>query len=83
MPENVAKLDETVTFEEALKELEALVARMETGKIPLEEAVSLYERGMALKQFCAQKLESARLRVEKVTVQEDGKLQLTPFTEEP
>lgn len=64
--------EKEVSFEQALQELEVLVQKMEAGQVPLEEAVALYERGVSLKKICAKKLEEARLRVEKITLDESG-----------
>jgi len=54
-------------FESSMKELEDIVARMERGDLPLEESLKLYERGTQLTQECRQSLESAELRVRKIT----------------
>lgn len=56
----------TVSFEEALLELERVVKHLEDGRMPLEESLKLYERGSALKAFCEDKLKSARLRIEEI-----------------
>ncbi len=68
----------TLTFEQALSELEQIVARLESGQAPLEDSIRLYERGAALKTHCESRLEAARLRVEKI-VQRAG----APPTAEP
>jgi exodeoxyribonuclease VII small subunit len=52
-----------LTFEKALEELEALVARMEEGKLPLEESLAAYQRGSELVKFCESKLTDAQARV--------------------
>lgn len=52
-----------LTFEKALEELEALVARMEDGKLPLEESLSAYQRGAELIKYCESKLADAQARV--------------------
>ena len=57
-----------MSFEEALAELEKIVQRLESGSAPLEESISIYERGAALKAHCEARLEQARLRVEKVVL---------------
>lgn len=67
-------LPETLSFEEALKELETIVRRLEEGKTSLEEAITAYERGAVLRTFCEQKLKDARLRVEQIMVGTDGVL---------
>jgi exodeoxyribonuclease VII small subunit len=53
----------SLTFEKALEELEALVARMEDGKLPLEESLAAYQRGAELIKFCEGKLSDAQARV--------------------
>jgi len=52
-----------MTFEKALEELEALVARMEGGKLPLEESLAAYQRGAELIKFCESKLTDAQARI--------------------
>jgi exodeoxyribonuclease VII small subunit len=52
-----------LTFEKALEELEALVARMEDGKLPLEESLAAYQRGAELIRFCESKLSDAQARI--------------------
>ncbi len=61
-------------FEEALKELEQIVAKLEQGNVGLEESIHIYERGEALKAHCEQLLKKAELRIEKITLGADGKL---------
>jgi exodeoxyribonuclease VII small subunit len=51
------------TFEQALAELEALVARMEDGKLPLEESLAAYQRGAQLVRYCESKLSDAQARI--------------------
>lgn len=64
MPENTpAGAPADLTFEKALEELEALVARMEDGKLPLEESLAAYQRGAELIKFCEGKLSAAQARV--------------------
>jgi len=52
-----------LTFERALEELEALVARMEDGRLPLEESLAAYQRGAELIRFCEGKLADAQARI--------------------
>jgi exodeoxyribonuclease VII small subunit len=54
---------EDLTFEKALEELEALVARMEDGKLPLEESLAAYQRGAELVRFCESRLSDAQARI--------------------
>lgn len=62
----------TLSFEQALSELEQIVQRLESGQAPLEDSIRLYERGAALKAHCETRLEAARLRVEKIVVGANG-----------
>ena len=64
--------NQKLSFEEALSELEAIVDTLESGEVSLDDAISSYARGMRLKQQCQQRLEEARLRVEKIKLSEDG-----------
>jgi exodeoxyribonuclease VII small subunit len=63
---------ESMSFEDSLSELEAIVRRLEEGKTNLEEAMGAYERGAALRAHCEKKLKDARLRVEQIVVGVDG-----------
>ncbi|MEM8551009.1 MAG: exodeoxyribonuclease VII small subunit [Pseudomonadota bacterium] len=63
---------ETLTFEAAMGELEAIVDKLERGDVPLEESISFYERGEALKARCEKLLKNAEMRVEKVRLSADG-----------
>jgi len=54
-------------FEDALAELEQIVARLETGDLTLEESLDLFERGQLLSDYCNGQLNSATLRVEQLT----------------
>ena len=69
-------------FEEALQKLEALVAKMEEGDLPLEEALKAFEEGVRLAKFCTGKLDEAERKVEKLIRDQAGKIQTTPFSEE-
>jgi exodeoxyribonuclease VII small subunit len=53
-----------ITFEEALKELEDIIGRLESGNMLLEEAVKAFERGSELKEICEGKLKNAQLKIE-------------------
>ena len=67
-----------MTFEQALAELEQIVARLESGQAPLEDSIRMYERGAALKAHCQARLESARLRVEKIVMGAGGQPAAAP-----
>lgn len=60
-------------FERAIEELESIVKRLEEGRVPLEESVTIYERGEALKRRCEDLLRQAEARVEKITLDAQGK----------
>lgn len=62
----------TMSFEEAMKELEATVGKLETGEATLEESIALYERGALLRKHCEDRLRQAEERVEKITLAADG-----------
>ena len=61
-----------MTFEQALRELEAIVGRLERGDVELEESISIYERGEALKLHCARVLKQAEAKVERITTDQSG-----------
>ena len=70
---------QSLSFEKALAELETIVDRLEQGKVDLEESISIYERGEALKKHCESLLKLAEARIEKITLRPDG----TPSGTEP
>ncbi|UXU75493.1 MULTISPECIES: exodeoxyribonuclease VII small subunit [unclassified Paracoccus (in: a-proteobacteria)] len=61
-----------MSFEEAMKELEATVGRLEHGEATLDESIALYERGAQLRAHCDQLLRAAEERVEKITLAANG-----------
>jgi exodeoxyribonuclease VII small subunit len=63
----------TLSFEKALAELEQIVARLEGGKVELDESIKIYERGEALRKHCDAKLAEAEARIEKITLSPQGK----------
>jgi exodeoxyribonuclease VII small subunit len=69
----------TLSFEKALAELESIVEKLESGKVDLEQSISIYERGEALKKHCEKLLKDAEARIEKITLKPDG----TPAGTEP
>lgn len=62
-----------LSFEKALAALEDIVARLEAGKVDLEESIKIYERGEALRKHCEAKLKEAEARIEKITLDPAGK----------
>jgi len=63
---------QTLSFEQALAELEKIVAELESGQAPLERSIEMYERGALLKAHCEARLKAAQLRVEKIVVGSNG-----------
>ena len=57
-----------MSFEAALKELETIVGKLESGQAPLAESIAIYERGEALKARCEALLKEAEMRIEKITL---------------
>jgi len=57
-----------MSFEQALKELETIVGKLESGQAPLAESIAIYERGEALKAHCEALLKAAEMRIEKITL---------------
>jgi exodeoxyribonuclease VII small subunit len=72
-------IPDDMPFEAALKELEAIVRKLEGGNADLESSIADYVRGTELKAFCQQKLEAARLKVESILQSPDGQLAAKPF----
>lgn len=62
-----------MSFEDALRALEDVVRRLETGEVPLEESIGLYERGEQLRRHCQARLDAAQARIEKIVQGPDGK----------
>lgn len=60
------------SFEDAMKELESLIRTLEEGRLPLQDAVAAYERGVFLKNHCQKVLDEARLIVDTLSVGKDG-----------
>ena len=61
-----------MTFEQAMSELERIVTELERGDVPLEDSISLYEKGAELKKRCETKLKEAEQKVAAITLDEDG-----------
>lgn len=61
-----------MTFEDALRALEEVVRKLESGEVPLDESINLYERGEALRQHCQKRLDAAQARIEKIVAGPDG-----------
>lgn len=64
LPDDIAAM----SFEVALRELEQIVGKLESGQAPLAESIAIYERGEALKARCESLLKEAEMRIEKITL---------------
>ena len=70
--DSASESEETLSFEEALVALEAVVDRLEDGELPLEQALAEFERGVALSRRCSEELDSADRRIEILIEQSGG-----------
>lgn len=68
-------------FEQALKELEAIVERMEQGDVALEESLRQFERGIALTRTCQEALKAAEQRVQ-ILIEENGRIETREFSDD-
>ena len=66
-------------FEECLARLEQIVAALESGNLPLEESLKVFEEGVALARHCGRYLEDAERRIEMLAKDESGTLSTRPF----
>lgn len=72
-----------LSFEDALRSLEEVVRKLESGEVPLDETITLYERGEALRKHCQARLDAAQARIEKIVAGPDGQAAGTqPFDPE-
>ncbi len=69
-------------FEQAFQQLEEVIRGLEQGDLPLDEALSLYERGMLLARLCADKLDAAEQQVSRLAGAVDDHATLAPFSPE-
>ena len=72
-------MPEETTFEQALKNLEDAVARLEKGQIPLDEALDSFEAGVQSANLCRKKLRTVEARIETLTKNRDGSFTTEPF----
>lgn len=78
MTDAIARL----SFEDALTELEKIVRGLESGQMKLEDAISAYERGAALRRHCESKLAEAEMRVRAIVVREDGSVAIESLADD-
>ncbi len=67
------------TFEQAIKQLEQIVQELESGDLPLEQAMKKFEDGIQLSKFCSKKLDETEKRITLLIQDKDGNLSETPF----
>ena len=71
-----------MSFEDALRALEDVVRKLESGEVPLDDSITLYERGEALRKHCQARLDAASARIERIVAGADGAAAGTqPFDE--
>ena len=63
---------EDMSFEDAIQELETIIDKLESGEVPLDETISLYDRGSELKKYCEQKLQTAEEKIQRISKKEPG-----------
>ena len=68
-----------LSFEGAIAQLENIVRELESGRIKLDDAVTAYEKAIALKQLCETKLKSAQLKIEKLEITPTDEIKVTEF----
>ncbi|OZA92561.1 exodeoxyribonuclease VII small subunit [Altererythrobacter sp. H2] len=61
-----------LSFEDALRALEEVVRKLESGEVPLDQSIDLYERGEALRKHCQARLDAAQARIEKIVTGANG-----------
>lgn len=70
-----------IKFEEALKKLEKIVEDLEKGDVSLDEALKKYQEGIELSRACAQRLESAKKKIDILSKNKKGEFELKPLDE--
>ena len=73
MADQTAQDIDKMSFEQALRELEDIVRKLEGGEVELEKSIAIYERGAKLKAQCEARLKAAELRIEQIVQGPDGK----------
>lgn len=68
-----------MSFEDALRALEDVVRKLESGDVPLDDSITLYEKGEALRLHCQKRLDAAQARIERIVSGPDG----TPVAAQP
>ena len=73
------KTEDPQSFEDAMQRLDAIVAKLEEDRLPLEEMLARYEEGVALARYCGEKLEAAEQKVRLIAEKADGSVSLEAF----
>ena len=68
-----------LSFEEAISQLEHIVRELDSGQIKLDDAVNAYEKAVALKKICNEKLKSAQLKIEKLEITPNDEVKSAEF----
>ncbi|HVX66504.1 MAG TPA: exodeoxyribonuclease VII small subunit [Bryobacteraceae bacterium] len=74
-------MGDQIGFEACLEELEKVVKELESGELPLDRALELFEKGVQLSESCRKQLDEAETRIEALT-NKNGKLEPEPFRPE-
>ncbi|MFZ5814526.1 MAG: exodeoxyribonuclease VII small subunit [Bacillota bacterium] len=74
-------MEENLSFEQAIKRLEAVVRELETGDLPLDQALALFQEGVLLTRRCGGLLDAAEARIEKL-LEQNGEAVTVPFEPE-
>ncbi|MGQ9461648.1 MAG: exodeoxyribonuclease VII small subunit [Candidatus Fervidibacter sp.] len=77
--EPTSEPEDELTFEQAMARLEEIVRLLESGELPLDETVRLYEEGQRLRRLCEEKLNLAERRIKMVTFADDGSISVSEF----
>jgi exodeoxyribonuclease VII small subunit len=72
-----------MTFEDALRALEDVVRKLESGEVPLDDSITLYEQGEALRKHCQARLDAASARIERIVAGADGQATGTQPFDDP
>ena len=83
MPISKKSKESKQTFEQSLRRLQEIVEELEQGEVPLDDALKMYEEGIALSKSCVDKLTHAELRLKKLSKDMEGSFQLVEEDEEP
>ena len=75
------KDEEPKSFEDAMSRLDAIVAKLEEDKLPLDEMLARYEEGVALARYCGEKLEAAEQKVRLIAEKAEGRVTLEEFND--